>query len=147
MIFFILTLIFFSCLPSYALQKKDIQFISHYSSKKHINEEQFVVYFRTNSWRLTNESRKTIQKAASFILERSATRVQIVGHTDQLGNPEYNLKLSRRRTETVLSELQKKGISTSIMNADWNGEFDPALEVGENDSEPMNRRVVITVFQ
>ncbi|WP_460907672.1 OmpA family protein [Spirosoma areae] len=110
------------------------------------SEEPFTVGFALNSSQLSQKGRKVIKLAAATIANQGATRVLVVGHTDQIGSPEYNLRLSRRRTETVIQRLQYEGVSPTILSADWKGEFDPKVPGGEDSVEPQNRRVVIQVF-
>jgi outer membrane protein OmpA-like peptidoglycan-associated protein len=111
------------------------------------DEEQFIIYFTLNSDRLSPLGREEIKRAAQMILNEGAKQVLVVGHADQVGTPVYNLRLSRRRSKTVLQRLRQENISPAILNADWKGEFDPSVPVGENDIEPLNRRVVIHVIR
>ena len=110
-------------------------------------EEQFVIEFALESWYLSQKGREVIKNAAKLISESGATRVLVVGHTDQSGNPEYNVRLSRRRAKSVLEALQLENVSPAILTVDWKGEFEPTISVGDDDFEPRNRRVVIHVFK
>lgn len=108
-------------------------------------EEVLSINFALNSSRLSKIGRDIVKLTASKISSQGASRVMIVGHTDQSGNPEYNLRLSRKRTEIVIQSLIQEGVSPTILKADWKGEFDPEVPAGENDLEPRNRRVVIYI--
>jgi outer membrane protein OmpA-like peptidoglycan-associated protein len=107
--------------------------------------EDFTVYFALDSWRITDEGRQVIGQAAKRISELGATHVRVIGHADQTGSPEHNLLLSRRRTQAVLRALQKAGVSAAILQADWKGEFEPAVPGADNGPEAKNRRVTIVI--
>ena len=69
------------------------------------------------------------------------TRVIIAGHTDNIGKPEYNLELGRRRAQAVKNILVGSGISRDRLIVESYGETRP---IGPNDTEEgraRNRRV------
>lgn len=75
------------------------------------------------------------------------TRVRIVGHTDDAGNPEYNLDLSYRRARAVSEFLKSRGIPESRLLYEGRGGRDP---VAPNDSpagRALNRRVEFQILR
>lgn len=54
-------------------------------------------------------------------------RIRIVGHTDPLGGPAYNLQLSRRRAETVAKALVQAGVSEEIVQTEGLGQSRPIV--------------------
>ena len=109
-------------------------------------EQQHIIEFAVAKWSLSKKGREIVKNAALIISREGASQVLIVGHADQRGNPEYNLRLSRLRSEAVMKVLLQENISPNIIKVEWRGEFDPSVPVGENDLESKNRRVVIHVF-
>jgi OmpA-OmpF porin, OOP family len=107
--------------------------------------EEFVVRFGLNSTRLTESGLVMIRHAAARATEVAATRVEVTGHADLSGSTEYNLWLSRRRTETVLQALKQAGVATVLLHADWKGEFAP-LPNSSAGADSINRRVTIVVI-
>lgn len=106
---------------------------------------EFVISFALNSRRLDETGRRVASNAAAAALSLGATRVTVVGHADQSGNPEYNLLLSRRRAEAVVAALQRNGVGASIIQVDWKGEFEPTVQADAQVVEPRNRRVAIRI--
>ncbi|ESY89833.1 OmpA family protein [Mesorhizobium sp. LNHC209A00] len=67
--------------------------------------------------------------------------LRIVGHTDSIGDPKFNLKLSEQRAGSIKAELVKRGIAAARLDADGQGENNPK---GGNDTlegRSINRRV------
>ena len=54
------------------------------------------------------ESQPTLDEIAKLLKSEPSLRLHVVGHTDNQGNPEYNLDLSRRRAASVVRELTSK---------------------------------------
>lgn len=100
------------------------------------------VRFEFNSDELTAAAKAILDRVALSLNEWSEIRVEIAGHTDSKGSESYNLRLSQRRSESVRSYLQGKGVDASRMTAVGFGEtrlrVDP--EKGEADRRA-NRRV------
>jgi OOP family OmpA-OmpF porin len=72
----------------------------------------------------------------------SATGV-VEGHTDSVGNDDYNQKLSQRRADAVRKYLVDKGIAGARLTATGLGETQPVADNGTADGRAQNRRVVL----
>lgn len=90
--------------------------------------------------------------AADLKQWKSLERVEVVGHTDRIGNPEYNDKLSRQRAENVRAFLVKQGLPADRVVASGRGGRVPLVMCTEvTGRKPLieclqaNRRVEITV--
>jgi len=112
---------------------------------KLITEGKLVTYgilFDVNSDTIKPESYATIREIANVLKENSAVKVKIVGHTDSDGADDSNLDLSKRRSESVKSELVRNfNIEATRLEAEGKGESQP---VAPNDSllnKAKNRRV------
>ena len=73
-------------------------------------------------------------------------KVEIQGHTDSVGKPAYNLKLSQRRAQSVLDYLLQDGVGPDQMVAKGYGETQPVASNKEADGRAKNRRVVMYVL-
>jgi outer membrane protein OmpA-like peptidoglycan-associated protein len=105
----------------------------------------FTLYFRKDSTGLTEES---LALMAGIVEEAGARRsadVSVVGHTDRVGDEEYNLDLSTKRAEAVRDLLVTGGIDPSILHATSHGEDNPLVPTEDEVPEPLNRRVEVTV--
>jgi OmpA-OmpF porin, OOP family len=63
------------------------------------------IYFDTDKAVIKPESRPTLEQIAKLLTGQPQLNVFIVGHTDNQGNFDYNLDLSRRRAEAIAAEL------------------------------------------
>ncbi|MHC3435506.1 OmpA family protein [Delftia lacustris] len=108
--------------------------------------EEVDIPFALGSATLTAAARSVVSALAKRALNEGASRVDVVGHADALGDAEYNLDLSRRRAEAVSDRLRQSGIGANALRVDWRGEFDPQTPAPEA-AEPKNRRVNVRVFR
>ena len=68
------------------------------------------VAFRFDSAELTEIGKGEVYLAAQRLKEKANVTIAIEGHTDNVGNSEYNEKLGMRRAETVMKELAALGV-------------------------------------
>ena len=106
---------------------------------------RFILYFEHDSVNLTPESRARLKKVLETIRERAPVDVSVVGHTDTVGEKEYNYSLSMKRARAVASILVANGIDPSVFDITSHGKDNPLVPTGDQVPEPRNRRVEITV--
>ena len=73
------------------------------------------------------------------------TRIEVAGHADRSGTPQYNQRLSQRRADVVASELVKQGIAKEDISVTAFGETKPLVPTADGVREPQNRRVEIVL--
>jgi outer membrane protein OmpA-like peptidoglycan-associated protein len=71
--------------------------------------------------------------------------VVVIGHTDRVGNLQYNDRLSLQRAERVRGELIRLGIPERRVRIAGRGEREPLVATDDEIPEPRNRRVEINV--
>lgn len=112
---------------------------------KLITEGRLITYgitFDVNKADIKAESYGALNDIATVLKENPAVNVKIVGHTDSDGDDALNLDLSRRRAESVKSELASKfGIDASRMQTEGAGENNPVAPNDTPVNKAMNRRV------
>jgi len=69
----------------------------------------------------------------------------VIGHTDRVGNAQFNDKLSLQRAERVRGELVKLGIAESRIQVAGRGERELLVQTPDDIAEARNRRVEINV--
>jgi outer membrane protein OmpA-like peptidoglycan-associated protein len=74
-----------------------------------------------------------------------STRIEVAGHADRSGSPQYNMGLSRRRADNVAAELVRQGISRNEIAVTAFGETRPLVPTADGVREPQNRRVEIVL--
>lgn len=84
------------------------------------------IYYEFGSSDLSYEGQKVLDETLILLLkEITNIRVEISSHTDNLGEEEYNMNLSKIRAEEVAIYLTKKGISEDRLDIKGYGESDP----------------------
>ena len=73
-------------------------------------------------------------------------KVKIAGHTDNVGNPEYNLKLSEQRAQSVADIFQKSGFSQQNMTILGRGSSQPVEDNNTEEHRAANRRVAVIII-
>jgi len=74
--------------------------------------------------------------------------IEIAGHTDNVGSPETNIKLSKERAESVRQYLlQTYGLPQNMVSAQGYGEAQPIVSNDTPDGREKNRRVVFRITQ
>jgi outer membrane protein OmpA-like peptidoglycan-associated protein len=104
------------------------------------------VYFETAKATIKPESFSLLDEVATVILATKLGRVRIEGHTDSVGNAEYNMDLSQRRADAVRSYLISKGLSGDDLIAVGYGEGQPVVSNASAAGRAQNRRVVFTLL-
>ncbi|EGB15797.1 OmpA/MotB domain protein [Pseudodesulfovibrio mercurii] len=106
---------------------------------------RFILHFHSDSTRLTDESKALLPDILESWRSRSSRDVSVVGHTDTLGEKQYNYDLSVRRAEKVRDLLVKGGMPEDIIEMTSHGEENPLIPTPDGRSEPRNRRVEVLV--
>jgi len=105
----------------------------------------YLVFFDWNRADLTGRAREIIAEAANASRTTRATRIEVAGHADRSGTPQYNQRLSQRRADVVASELVARGVSRSDIVVTAFGESRPLVPTADGVREPQNRRVEIVL--
>ena len=105
----------------------------------------YLVFFDWNRADLTSRAREIIAEAAQNARRVQSTRIEVAGHADRSGTPQYNQRLSQRRAEAVASELVARGVSRNEIGVSAFGESRPLVPTADGVREPQNRRVEIVL--
>ncbi|MCX5871058.1 MAG: OmpA family protein [Deltaproteobacteria bacterium] len=100
------------------------------------------IYFDTGKSTIKPESAQAIGEIAKLLKTDAALKVYVVGHTDNVGNMESNIKLSKNRAEAVIQELvQNHGIAPVRLHGYGCGLFAPVASNDAEEGRAKNRRV------
>ncbi|GAB4229184.1 MAG: hypothetical protein Kow00109_00210 [Acidobacteriota bacterium] len=94
---------------------------------------------------LRPKEREILSRIAGILLTSRGYRIQIWGHTDDIGSDEYNLELSRRRAEAVRDYFVKAGIDPSVISTKGFGKSRPLVPGTSPEARAKNRRVEIGI--
>ncbi len=87
-----------------------------------------------------------IENLAEFMKQYPQTATTVEGHTDSVGNPAYNQKLSERRAAAVRDALVNQyGVESDRVNAVGYGKERPVADNATNEGRAINRRVEASV--
>jgi len=103
----------------------------------------YLVFFDFNKSDLTADAKGIVDKAAANAQSSHITQLEVTGHTDTVGSDAYNMRLSRRRAESVSAELQAQGVPASEIAIFAKGKRDLLVPTADGVREPQNRRVQI----
>ncbi len=108
---------------------------------------RFILYFAIDSVDPTPESIPTRDALFAEIKRRgNGVDVQIEGHTDSLGDPSDNDRLSLDRAVAARDMLIRYGLSQNVTRIVGRGERDPVPgHASDNFGDPVNRRVEVVV--
>jgi outer membrane protein OmpA-like peptidoglycan-associated protein len=102
----------------------------------------YVVYFDTNSEKLTEKAVATLKdKVLPDAMDKNAKKVVIEAHCDERGSEAYNKKLSNKRANSVKDYLAKNGVKVKIKTVAY-GESKPVAMGHDEDSWSQNRRAI-----
>lgn len=105
------------------------------------------VYFRTNRAELADSSRAELMNLVELMQENPSLIVEIGGHTDNQGNANDNLSLSKRRAEAVVHFLTNKGIAAERLQAKGYGATRPLADNNTIEGRAKNRRSEMKILQ
>jgi outer membrane protein OmpA-like peptidoglycan-associated protein len=105
------------------------------------------ITFETNSAQIRPESEQTLTKAVNTLRTNPQLRVEIQGHTDDVGSDRANLRLSDARANSVRDYLIQRGIDGGRMTAKGYGETDPLVPNDSNENRSKNRRIQFQVLK
>lgn len=100
------------------------------------------IYFDTGKSTIKPESAQAIGEIAKLLAANPGLKLFVVGHTDNVGGVESNIKLSQDRAEAVLQTLVRDhGIAPARLRAFGCGLFSPVAANDTDEGRAKNRRV------
>lgn len=85
-------------------------------------------YFGFDSAELTEEGRSRLDELAQRFTEVEEPNIRVTGHTDPIGDEQYNQELSRARAEAVKAYLVETGVAEDAIEVAARGEEQPVVD-------------------
>ena len=104
------------------------------------------ITFDTDSFTVRPSLRSDLGKVADNLVAYPDSTVQVIGHTDNVGDATYNLGLSQRRASAVADVLQSNGVTYDRLQTIGRGEGQPIASNLTPEGRAQNRRVEIIVI-
>ncbi len=115
---------------------------------KKVQNEKGPIKFKTGKSEVDPACDRTMTAIAAIMSDYPGFHVQVDGHTDNVGNPDANRKLSQDRAEAVVNYLvSKKGVDAKRLSAKGFGDSKPIADNKTKKGQAKNRRVDFTVTQ
>ena len=125
------------------LQKVPEQIEDDYSSEPIVLNN---IFFASGSAELLSESDFEIKKLTSFLNGMPEVKIQIIGHTDDIGDDKTNQILSEKRAQAVYDALISEGIDPARLSYLGLGESTPIADNNTEEGRRINRRTEFVVL-
>lgn len=101
------------------------------------------ILFDTDLAQIRGESQKQLKEMASALASKELKNaaIQIEGHTDSMGDPKYNMRLSFKRAQAVYDYLSRSGIRADRLSYTGKGDTEPIADNKDDAGRRLNRRV------
>jgi len=106
---------------------------------------QKTIFFDSDKSVVLNKSIPDLNEIVSFIHANPDVTISVTGYADERESDVYNLRLSEKRSDFVISYLTKKGINTSKIEKLFFGKNDPVADNSTPEGRALNRRVEIKI--
>ena len=105
------------------------------------------IYFETARWDLLPASNKELNILLDYMKKYPTMKIQLNGHTDNIGGDQYNLNLSMNRAKAVHTFLLENGIASERIKYAGYGSHMPVADNETETSRARNRRVEFTILE
>lgn len=103
------------------------------------------VFFETAKYDLKPQSTAELDKAVAWLKANPNVKVEIAGHTDNVGDKKMNMTLSNNRAKSVYTYLIAHGIDASRLTYKGYGDTKPKVANDSDEHRQMNRRVEMRI--
>ncbi len=95
---------------------------------------------------IKDDSFESLELLAELLVEKTEWKLQIAGHTDNVGKESTNLALSKKRSLAVASFMESRGVPKERLVTKWFGESQPIADNATTEGKQKNRRVEMEVI-
>ena len=105
------------------------------------------IFFETGKATLSPQSRLELEKAIDLLKNNATMIIEVGGHTDNVGDDAFNMKLSHDRAKSVREYIVKGGIASERIQAKGYGESNPIASNDTDDGKKSNRRTEFIILE
>ena len=102
---------------------------------------EWVVLFDFDKFEIKPEAYPVLDKIVSLVKQNPQLKMEIQGHTDNVGSAQYNQKLSENRAKAIVDYLVRNGIDPEKLDYRGYGLTQPVASNDTEDGRAENRRV------
>lgn len=103
------------------------------------------VYFDQSSYILRSEAHGQLNRLAAIMTKSPEIHIEIVGHTDNIGDPRLNQTLSEQRAKVIANYLANQGVNEANITHRGEGQTKPIAPNDTEENRQRNRRVQFLV--
>ena len=104
------------------------------------------IFFETGAYIPKSQSKAELDEIIGFLKENPNIKVEISGHTDNVGDKTYNIKLSENRAREVAGYLVENGINSDRVTYKGYGETQPIADNSTKENRALNRRIAFKII-
>ena len=105
------------------------------------------VFFDTGKATIRKESNTALDELVTVLKIKPKMEIEISGHTDNVGSPDANMKLSADRANSVRSYLIRQGVAENRIIARGYGETQPVADNDTDEGKQKNRRTEVRILK
>ena len=105
------------------------------------------IYFDFDKSDITDKYKETLDKLSEYMKDNPGCKIEIGGHTDNVGSDDYNMLLSGRRARAVKDYLVAKGVKQDKVIEKKYGEGSPIASNNTSSTRKYNRSVAFKVLE
>jgi outer membrane protein OmpA-like peptidoglycan-associated protein len=116
-------------------------------SNKDLQTAFRAIYFESNATALPGSAVTTLEEVVAYLKENPDALIRIVGHSDNVGSREVNIRVSRKRAERVKDYLVAHSVNRSRIEIEGKGPDNPVATNITSEGRRKNRRVEIEIVR
>lgn len=105
------------------------------------------IFFDFDKSVLKTSSYPELNRVLKYLSDSQVKKIEISGHTDSVGDEDYNEKLSQRRADAVFNFFRQNGVDPMQMEAKGYGESKPKVPNDTKENRGKNRRVEFKILE
>ena len=130
--------------PNASYKKPQIVNIKFQPAKSFVLDD---VNFETGKADLKPGSFPVLDELVAYLTRKDDERIEIGGHTDNVGKPAANIMLSMNRAKTVMDYIISKGIDAARLTAKGYGMSQPIVSNATKEGKAINRRTEVKILE
>ena len=104
------------------------------------------VAFNTGSFAIDADGQGVVSNVVTYLVQNPTAEATIIGKTDSVGSPAYNMHLSHQRADAVRNAMVYDGkIAAELVETRWTGQTRQAVTTASDTAETANRVVDIAI--
>jgi len=104
------------------------------------------IFFDTNKFDIKAESKPELQKLLDFLSLNKTVKIEVSGHTDDVGSDQFNQSLSENRAKAVYQYLIANGVNATRLVYKGYGETQPLVANDSEENRSRNRRTEFKII-